>query len=69
MFLSLFLLGFSIAGQRNKTEAANKTASTFLEHTHIIDHTFRLHKCSCANIKVGVAMKEKFTHVHVASNV
>ena len=56
----------SIAGLRNETEADNNTASTFLEHARIIDHTFRLHKCACtvhANIKVGVAAKlgrEKF---------
>ena len=70
MFLSLFLLGFSIAGQRNETEAANNIASTFMEHAHIIDHTFRLHKCACANIKVGVAAKlrrEKFNFECVAN--
>ena len=39
------------------TEASNNTASTFQEHTYIIDHTFRLHKCTYANIKVGVAAK------------
>ena len=68
--MSLFLLGFSIAGQRNETEAANNTASTFMEYAHIIDHTFRLHKCACANIKVGVAAKlrrEKFNFECVAN--
>ena len=68
--MSLFLLRFSIAGQRNETEAANNTASTFLEHTHIIDHTFRLHECACANIKVGVAAKlrrDKFNFDCVAN--
>ena len=36
----------------------------FSEHAHIINYTFRLHKCACANIKVGVAAKlrrEKFS--------
>ena len=64
LFLSLLILGFSIAGLRNDTKAANNTASTFLENAHIIDHTFRLHKCACANIKVGMAAKlprEKFS--------
>ena len=52
LVLSLFLLGFSIAGQRNETD---NTASNFLEHAHIIDHMFRLHKCAYANIKLGTA--------------
>ena len=53
---------FSIAGMRD-TEAASNTASTFHESAHIISHTymyiymFRLYKCTCANIKVGVALK------------
>ena len=67
MFLSLFLLGFSIVRLR---EAANNTASTLLEHAHIIDHTFRLRKCACVNIKVGMAVKlrmEKF-RVKCAAN-
>ena len=41
-----------------------------MEHTHIIDHTFRLHKCTYANIKVGVAaklQKEKFNFECVAN--
>ena len=56
---SLFLLGFSIGGQGKETKAANNTASTFLEHAHIINHmhTFKLHKCTCANIKMGVAVR------------
>ena len=64
MFLSLFLLGFSITGLRNEAEEANNTALTFLEHVHIMDYTFRLYKGVCANIKVGVAAKlqrEKFS--------
>ena len=55
MFLFLFLLGFSVAGMRNLIEAASNTASTLLEHAHIIDHTFRVYKCACTNIKVGGA--------------
>ena len=46
------------------TEASNNTPSTFQEHTHIIDHTCRLHMCTYANIKVDVAatlQKEKFS--------
>ena len=34
-----------------------------MEHVNIISHTFRLHKCTCANIKVGrgsKASKEEF---------
>ena len=34
-----------------------------MEHANIISHTFRLHKCACANIKVGrgsKASKEEF---------
>ena len=57
LFLSLFLFGFSIAGLRNHTKAANNTASTFLEDVDIINHMFTLYKCACANIKVGMAMK------------
>ena len=34
--VTLFLLGFSIAGLRDETEAARNTASTFLEPAHII---------------------------------
>ena len=59
-----------IAGLRNETEAANNTASTFLEHAHIINHMFRLHKCGCANIKVHMAAKlrrEKFSFECVAN--
>ena len=48
----IFLLGFSIAGLRNETEAASNTASTLLEHAHIINHMFRVYKCTCENIKV-----------------
>ena len=56
---------FSIAGMRRETKAASNTASTFHESAHIISHTymymyiymFRLYKCTCANIKVGVALK------------
>ena len=43
MFLSLFLLRFSITGLRNETEAVSNTASTLLEHAHIINHTFRVY--------------------------
>ena len=55
----LFLLRCSIAGLRNETEAARNTASTLLEHAHIINHmhTFRVYKHACTNIKVGMAAK------------
>ena len=53
----LFLLRFSIAALRNETEAASNTTSTFLEHAHIINHVFRVYKCECSNIKMGMAAK------------
>ena len=42
---------------RNETEAASNTASALLEHAHIINHVFRVYKCTCANIKVGMEAK------------
>ena len=51
LFLSLFLFSLSIAGLKNRTKAANNTAS------HIINHMFTLYKCGSMNIKVGMAMK------------
>ena len=48
--LLLFLLGFSIAGLQNDTEAANNTASNFLEHTYIINHTF-IHDYTSAHVQ------------------
>ena len=61
LFLSLFLLGFSIATLRNETvwEAVSNRASTILEYVNIITHMFRFYKCfisKWANIKVGMAM-------------
>ena len=55
--LLLVILRFSIPGLRNETEAASNTASTSLEHTNIINHTFRLYKCTSKNIKVGMTVK------------
>ena len=40
-------------GLRNEREAASNTASTFVEHIHIINHMFRFYKSACANIKVA----------------
>ena len=67
---STSLVPVAVSTLRNGTEAANNSALTFLEHTHIIDHTFRLHKCACANMKVGVAAKlrrEKFSFSYMAN--
>ena len=60
----LFMLWFNIAGVRNKTEAASNTASTFLEHAHIINQCLdcKMHMCK---IKVGMAVKLR----NLASNV
>ena len=55
-----------VVGLRNEREAASNTQSTFLEYAEIINPMFRLHKCACANIKVGMATnlqtrREKFS--------
>ena len=54
--LECFYLDLASLELRNETEAANNAASTFLEHAHNINHIFRLHKCACTKIKVGVAV-------------
>ena len=40
-------------GLRIEREAASNTASTFVEHIHIIHHMFRFSKSACANTEVG----------------
>ena len=53
----LFLLGFGIAGLRYETEAVTNSASILLENNHIINYMFRVYKCTCTNIKVGMVAK------------
>ena len=49
--------------------AVSTSALTFLERIHIINYTFRLHKCTRANIKVGVAAKLRNEQTNKGSNI
>ena len=48
----------SIAGLRIETEAASKTASTYLENAYIINHMSRVYNCACTSIKVSMVVME-----------
>ena len=50
-------------GQNSKEH--NLKPSTFLKHTHNIDHTFRLYECACTNIKAGMTEASKGTSLGI----